>query len=452
MGEVMATYYKGKLFLNSELNENTISLGYYQGCSFDCDDLYKKEYNRLNSKDRGVFIDYLYNYNYREFREVNDKKVINVLEQLFADIRFGSDCMHHFDIIFEKFVDVNGIEYGKELHTGLIFPLSQRNDFVKRVYEIESEYISYSKYNYKMKIIENYNLPTLSLCEAVILENGVANQNEVSEYQNRFNEGFGRKKKRKYFEDVVRSWYNQNVYTGEIIPYIEEPKKKIERLSQSSETKVMDNIEYLLMQLSKVNNEMYHKYLKEYEELLNGLDNQSLLNVRPSTLIGFQTLEANIEIDLFSVKHNANGILEYLTTLQKEYLVNVLTGNDRETSITFLELEKINELFLKTKSRYGLLEQRNVLKKIGFLYLMEIKENIDCIDVKDLENSYFVDSIKAVLVHIDVMRQLGLIKSNVLVELNDDLSVSNVLEIIRTLEFNKVSKEDSLELVKKLEY
>lgn len=451
MGEVIATYYKGKLFLNSELNENIISLGYYQGCSFDCDDLYKKEYNRLNSKDSGVLIDFLFNH-LGEYREVNDKKIINILESIFRDIRVAFDRNNHFDIVYEKFVDVNGIEYGKELHTGLIFPLSQRNDFVKRVYEIESEYISYSKYNYKMKIIENYNLPTLSLCEAVILENGIANQNEVLEYQNRFNEGFRRNKKRKYFEDVVRSWYNENVYTGEIIPYIEEPKKKIERLSQSSETKVMDNIEYLLMQLSKVNNEMYHKYLKEYEELLNGLDNQSLLNVGPSTLIGFQTLEANIEIDLFSIKHNANGILEYLTTLQKEYLVNVLTGNDRETSITFLELEKINELFLKTKSRYGLLEQRNVLKKMAFLYLMEIKENIDSIDVKDLENSYFVDSIKAVLVHIDVMRQLGLIKSNVLVELNDDLSVSNVLEIIRTLEFNKVSKEDSLELVKKLEY
>jgi len=450
MGEVMATYYKGTLYLNSELNENTKKFCYSQYGSIYWENPYKKEYNRLNSKDSGVLIDYLFNH-LGEYREVNDKKIINILESIFSDIRFAFDRNHHFDIVYEKFVDVNGIVYGKELHTGLIFPLSQRNDFVKRTYEIRKIYED-DRYDYRIKVIENYEFPTLSLCEAVILENGVANQNEVSEYQNRFNEGFGRKKKRKYFEDVVRSWYNQNVYTGEIIPYIEEPKKKIERLSQSSETKVMDNIEYLLMQLSKVNNEMYHKYLKEYEELLNGLDNQSLLNVRPSTLIGFQTLEANIEIDLFSIKHNANGILEYLTTLQKEYLVNVLTGNNRETSITFLELEKINELFLKTKSRYGLLEQRNVLKKMAFLYLMEIKENIDCIDVKDLENSYFVDSIKAVLVHIDVMRQLGLIKSNVLVELNDDLSISNVLEIIRTLEFNKVSKEESFELVKKLEY
>ena len=447
----MATYYKGKLFLNSELNENTKKFCYSQYSSYYFENPYKKEYNRLNSKDRGALIDYLSNSYYGEYREVNDKKVINILESIFRDIRVSFDRNNHFDIVYEKFVDVDGIVYGKELQTGLIFPLSQRNDFVKRTYEIREIYED-DRYDYRIKIIENYEFPNLSLCETVILENGVANQNEVSEYQNRFNEGFGRKKKRRDFEDKVRDWYNKNVYTGEIIPYIEEPKKKIERLSQSSETKVMDNIEYLLMQLSKVNNEMYHKYLKEYEELLNGLDNQSLLNVRPSTLIGFQTLEANIEIDLFSIKHNANGILEYLTILQKEYLVNVLTGNDRETSITFLELEKINELFLKTKSRYGLLEQRNVLKKMAFLYLMEIKENIDSVDVKDLENSYFIDSIKAVLVHIDVMRQLGLIKSNVLVELNEDLSVSNVLEIIRTLEFNMVTKEDSLELVKKLEY
>ena len=447
----MATYYKGTLYLNSELNENTKKFCYSEYSSYYFENPYKKEYNRLSSRDRGELIDYLANCFYGEYREVNDKKVINILECVFNDIRFGFGSKHYFDIVFEMFVDVDGIVYGKELHTGLVFPLSQRNDFVKRTYEIKKIYGD-KRYDYRIKISDTYEFPTLSLCEAVILENGVANQNEVLEYQSRFDEGFGRKKKRRDFEDKVRDWYNKNVYTGEIIPYIEEPKKKIERLSQSSETMVMDNIEYLLMQLSKVNNEMYHKYLKEYEELLNGLDNQSLLNVRPSTLIGFQTLEANIEIDLFSIKHNANGILEYLTTLQKEYLVNVLTGNDRETSITFLELEKINELFLKTKSRYGLLEQRNVLKKMAFLYLMEIKENIDCIDVKDLENSYFVDSIKAVLVHIDVMRQLGLIKSNVLVELNEDLSISNVLEIIKTLEFNKVSKEESFELVKKLEY
>ena len=174
----MATYYKGTLYLNSELNENTKRFCYSQNSSFNYENPYKKEYNRLNSKDRGYLIDYLFNSAYGEYREVNDKKIINILECIFKNIRLDFARRHYFDIVYEKFVDVNGIVYGKELHTGLIFPLSQRNDFVKRTYEIKKEY-DYDRYDYRIKIIENYEFPTLSLCEAIILEGGVADQNEV---------------------------------------------------------------------------------------------------------------------------------------------------------------------------------------------------------------------------------------------------------------------------------
>ena len=213
----------------------------------------------------------------------------------------------------------------------------------------------------------------------------------------------------------------------------------------------MDNIEYLLMKLKKVNNELYSKYQNEYNELLSGLTGDNLINLRPTTLLGFQSLEASIEIELFTNKHQANSILECLNTLEKEYLNNVLTGIDKQTSITFNELERISELFLKIKNRYNLLEQRNVLKKIGFLYLMEVKENIDSFLVNDLENSYFKEYLKTMLIHIDALKELGIIKGNILIDLNNDLNVASVLEIIKNIEFNVYEKEKVNELVKKLE-
>lgn len=301
-----------------------------------------------------------------------------------------------------------------------------------------------------MKIVHKYNLPSLDLCEALIFGYEAANQNEVLSYQKRFVKGLGKNKKRKGFENTVREWYNKNVYNREIIPYVKNHKETEPRIFQSSETKVMESIEYLLMQMQKVDTNLYTKYQKEYNELVNGLNDDMSLKVIPSTLTSFHCLEASIKVDMLSLKHNASNILEYLTTLQKEYLVNILTDNKKETTITFSELEKINELFLKAKDRYSISDQRNIIKKIAFLYLMELIENIDNLNVFDLENSYFIDSLKTILMHIEVLRKLEIIKGNVLIDLSQELSLSSILEIIKTIEFNKFSKEDSLKLIKSL--
>lgn len=450
----MATYYKGTLRLNSEVNEGVLRLGRFSSCIdiFNWDNNFDEYYLKLNYDDRQCLRNFCVSLGCSKYnKKIDDKKVIAVLEKILKNTCIFDKSNYHFEIIFEKFKDEDGISHGKELHTGLIFPLFERNDYVERGYNIKKTHYhdGRTNYFYDLQIVNKYSFPSLDLCETLIFNCEVADQNEVLEYQNRFSKGFGRNKRRRNFENEIREWYNKNVYNREVIPCIEEPKKR-EIISQSSETKVMDSIEYLLMQLKRINLDLYNKYLKEYEELLNGLNEEMGLKVVPSTLMAFHSLEASIKVDLLSLKNNADNILEYLNKLQKEYLINVLTDNEKETSITFSELEKLNELFLKAKNHYGFLEQRNVLKKIAFLYLMELIENIDSIDEYDLENSYFVDSLKTILVHIEVLRELGIIESNVLIDLNQELSVSSILEIIKTIEFNKFSKEESLELVKKL--
>ena len=449
----MATYYKGTLYLNSELNDNILLIGNIAYGNFSCNADCKSYYCRLKRREQKCLESYCFSLSSGDnFTKVNNKDIISILETMLSDCIIIDKDNSKLEIIFEEFTDVNGIIYGKELHTGLIFPLAKNvvlfPNFSESQYRISKK--NSFGYDIFLQIILMYHLPTLSLCETLIRHVSVADQNEVLEYQNRFNRGFGSKRRKRQFEATVRKWFNKNVYSREVVPRIEEPKKEESRIEQSSETKVMDNIEYLLIQLKKININLYLKYQKEYEELLNGLNQNSELRVIPPTLLAFYSLEASIEVDLFSVKNNADNILEYLSNLQKEYLINTLIGSERKTSITFNELEKINELFLKAKNRYGLLEQRSVLKKIAFLYLMELIENIDNIDTFDLENSYFVDSLRTILMHIEILRELGIIKSNVLIDLNQDLSVQNILEIIKTIEFNKFSNEESLELIKKL--
>lgn len=410
----MTTYHKGTLYLNSELNGNWHEFGYknvgtnYFYLHYSLFSV--NNYHEVNYNDRNYFEKYFVDTCiFDESIEISDKYILTILNKLIKKYRYVNKDNSIINIIFEKIVDENGIVYGKELYTGLIFPLAAQNEFKECKYNVRKK-LSDGQGVYELQCVVNYNFPSLSLCESIIMDVNVANQNEVLEYQNKFSKGFGRKKRQREFEEDIRTWYNKNVYNYEIVPKKAEVKDKKELLNQSSETKVMDNIEYLLMKLKKVSNELYSKYQNEYNELLSGLTGDNLINLRPTTLLGFQSLEASIEIELFTNKHQANSILECLNTLEKEYLNNVLTGIDKQTSITFNELERISELFLKIKNRYNLLEQRNVLKKIGFLYLMEVKENIDSFLVNDLENSYFKEYLKTMLIHIDALKELGLLK------------------------------------------
>ena len=60
---------------------------------------------------------------------------------------------------------------------------------------------------------------------------------------------------------------------------------------------MMENIEFLLIKLSKVNNEAYLKYQKEYDDLINGTNDE--LNIKPLQVATLAPLEANIEFSLY---------------------------------------------------------------------------------------------------------------------------------------------------------
>ena len=331
----MTTYHKGTLYLNSELNDTWHNIGY----SYSSGDIFhwdfswvsSGDYSELEYDDKEYFGDYFLENSSYESSEIRNTKIISILNKLIKQKRFYPlESTNILDIVFEKIIDKDGVVYGKELYTGLIFPLMRQNDFKTYRYNVSMRTFNTEK-RHKLQCVVNYNIPSLSLCEAIIGSVEIANQNEVLEYQNKFSKGFGRKKRQREFEEDIRTWYNKNVYNYEIVPKKEEFKEKKELLNQSSETKVMDNIEYLLMKLKKVNNELYSKYQNEYNELLSGLTGDNLINLRPTTLLGFQSLEASIEIELFTNKHQANSILECLNTLEKEYLNNVLTGADKQT-------------------------------------------------------------------------------------------------------------------------
>lgn len=104
------------------------------------------------------------------------------------------------------------------------------------------------------------------------------------------------------------------------------------------------------------------------------------------------------------------------------------------------------ELFLKTKDNYSLIEQRKILRNFASVYMFEVKENESEVTLKRLEDSYFEDLKKSIMLCIDALIENGFVKSNMIAELSKEETTEEVLNLIRSLEFNKLSKEQVKEL------
>lgn len=75
-------------------------------------------------------------------------------------------------------------------------------------------------------------------------------------------------------------------------------------------------------------------------------------------------------------------------------------------------------------------------------------ENKDKIDIKILENSYFKDNIKSIILGIKSLQEIGILESNINLYLDKDISTINVVNIIKELKVKKIDLEESKKLIK----
>lgn len=82
------------------------------------------------------------------------------------------------------------------------------------------------------------------------------------------------------------------------------------------------------------------------------------------------------------------------------------------------------------------------------IYLFDVMENKDKIDIKILENSYFKDNIKSIILGIKRLQEIGILESNINLYLDKDISTINVVNIIKELKVKKIDLEESKKLIK----
>lgn len=214
------------------------------------------------------------------------------------------------------------------------------------------------------------------------------------------------------------------------------------REKQNTITTEMENIEFLIEQVTDLNEK--EKFKEKYKEILES----SFPTIKPLSLETLVILEAEIEFYLNFSKKNTDSIDNYLDELKKEYLINLIENNNKKTDLTIEELDKITELFLKTKNNYSIIDQRKILKTISLIYLFEVMENKDNIDIRVLENSYFKDNIKSIILGIKSLQEIGILENNINLYLDKDISIINVVNIIKELKVKKIDLEESKKLIK----
>ena len=364
------------------------------------------------------------------YEECQSKEIIDYLDEITSSEKIYFQAANK-EIIYEKIKAEDGNEYAKELLTGLYFPIYDESMNEKKYY--------CKKTNLTNSIYVRMNnliiVPNMDKCESIITEERVADNNEVLSYKEQFNKGSARNKKEVSFKKEIEQLYNKNVFKKELKFKQEE---KVVKQKQSLETTMMENIEYLLQKLSSIDMDLYSEYLNQYNCILSNSD---------FTYMNLASLEGELEFHLMMGKTNAEDIIKYLENLKIEYLEEFLNDKQMSKDLSIKDIDHLEDIVLKTKDKYSLVTQRKVLKDLAFLYFLEVYKNKDFLNESDFDNSYFADNLKTILIIIKSLINLGIINNNVSVEMNDELSLKNILDIISKIEFNKNTKEDVLKLV-----
>ena len=376
-----------------------------------------------------------YELNHYSFKKRNDEGTINInnpdIFTLFYQISSTSK-----ELIFEIVEDINGNFYGKELITNCLFPIVSTNNFNCLLkWTLKNNLVSIE--DYKITLTNpNLKEATRYLLDIPEHRNSLklANQNEVTDYLNQFKKGFRHEQKLIKFQEQMQRLANQNIYSQEIT--LKEPKI-MRKLKPSQETIIMENIEFLLLKLKKENSTSYELLNQEYQNILNSANT---LTTTPLVLQTLISLEAKIESCFFNQKRNIISLLDYINKLVLKYL------NQKETKLTFQDIFKLNDLFIKQKGEYSLVNQRLFQRNISILYFFELYEQKDILDIEELNNTYIIDNLKTIIIVINTFQEENILTYDYYLDLNN-ISLENVINLIRSIKFTKNSADKMKKLL-----
>ncbi len=395
------TYYKGNLISVKEI---------YMDPRVETFDL-KEEKGKLleNLIPKKLIVDptvisflekYYVSKNQKEFKKVNNLEGVNIV----------------YIIVKDKDNNL----YGKELMTGCLFPIltPAHLDFSYRIESIELKK--------KVNIVVEKNISSYSLYipDVLVVGSQEISSKDASFYREQFNKGILKRKKKEKFITGIKELYCKNY-----------PKINTkDELDNESLTKIqMKNIESLIVDLMEINQKLALDFKKEYESIIGK---------------GFKAIElANLEIDIHECllfkDQGELEVIKYLNSCKKEYLMNLLSGN-KTIGLTIKNLDKFTTILLA--ENYSSYAKNKIKNTLALLYFFEVYEEKNNITLSELESSCIKDFLNYIISCIKYLKELGIIIYDKDLELNS-LSVGEVFNIIKEIEFRKMDEEKVKKIV-----
>ena len=348
------------------------------------------------------------------YGNITDKTILKYLDDTMFYI--SDNCS---TIIYERFEDQNGNLYAKELLTGLLFPFTSDDN-------------SATNYSLNDNMIEknwSHTDDNMAKTKYTVVFNQIASKNMIDEY-----------KRKILLRGKIKKIYNENVFQKEIVK-----KQEKELQKQNEHTKLMEDIELLLELLKKQNQKAYSKLIEEYKKIKNSKDD-TLVAIEP-TIEDFKGLISKIKLHLM-IEKDFKDLSSYLLNAIENYYSKMVNNELSDKDLSINDLDGIIEMFLISKDDYEINMQRQILKHISMLYLFVIKSNIDNININKLNNSYFKDNLKTILLNILGLNEIEIIKNAPNVNFDDTVTVESIFNIIKEIEFDKLDKEKVKNLIK----
>lgn len=360
-------------------------------------------------------------------KNITDKDFVKILKKIDNEFNVVINESLMAEIIYELIEDINGILYGKEIITGLLFPLGSK--FTTEYTIVKG--VRRGDYNIVKKetTVIDTNIARFSF---ILRMDQVASKLMIDDYK--------REHDNNTFKKLIQDKFDSLVYKNEITP------KEDETLETQNElTKIMEDTEFLLNILKKYSNELYIKYESEYKKICYGTG-KNLVYTTPAKC-ELLNLISNIKLQLLVKKENCDNFSDYLISIANKYFEKMLTNNLTVNDLNINNLDSITGMFLKQKDEYSIQDQRKILRRISMLYLFVTKNNIDNLSIEQLEKSYFKDNIKSIFINILKLSEDNFFTNNIEINFDENISIEYIFSLIKELEFNK-NLDENKKLIK----
>ena len=427
-------YYKGYLY---ELSDS------YECSSANFEKEMKKICSDKDNEDIGALLRNYWMYDLGERGELTYPLLIDKLNQVTINAAYMTRSVPKIcgqKLIFEVIKDENNIEYAREIFSNKIFPLIKKTDIEARytlsnvkaanansnIYERRGDFVYDILIKYSCKkenILKLDNFFYLPVSE-------VASPYEINYYLERQCKTpvtfFSKPKPDKSLLKILINFSNSNAFQSEIIEKQEETPI---REKQDKITLYMEKIEFLLLRLNEINHEVAEEKQKKYDKLKNSCNEE--LTISPLNVENLKRLQAEIEFAIEFDQKSNNTIIDALDNIINEY------NSFNKTSKTISDIDELVKLFLQMKSNYSPVIQRNAIEKFSLIYIYELYENRDTIDINSLGNSYINDMLPTIVICLKKLINNNEIENNIIIKLEGDITLQYIMSCIKEMKFTK---------------